>query len=134
VFVVTLSHPHISPHVPGGPVSVCIDDQVCCVGVHNLASSDPVAASMGGKGVTAALMGVLQANRAAGHVVVEALKAAMRLAAGAVGNATSLREEGFLRYCEEYVDDPNMPPPAKEWAKKALTLVSRAVSINHLST
>ena len=107
---------------------------MCCISVHNLASSDPVAVAMGELGVTAALMGVLQANRAAGHVVVEALKAAMRLAAGAVGNAQSLRYDGFLRYCEEYEDDPNLPALAKEWAKKALTLVSRAVSINHLST
>ena len=64
--------------------------EVCCLCVHNLASSDPIAASMGTKGVCDALVGVLRTNREAGNVVLEALKASMRLSAGAVSNAVKV--------------------------------------------
>ena len=106
--------------------------EVCCMSIHNLASSDAVAAAMGAAGVCGALLLVLRTNRDSTTVVVEALKACMRLSAGAVRNAEQFRVEGLIVFCEEYMQDPNMPEGAQGWADKAVTLVSRACNIARL--
>jgi hypothetical protein len=101
--------------------------------IHNLASSDQVAASMGAEGVCAALLKVLRVNREAANVVLEALKASMRLSAGAVRNAEQFREVGLIAFCEEYVADPNMPEAVQAWADKAIALMTRACNIARIT-